>query len=238
MPRHVAVIMDGNGRWAQRRALPRHAGHRAGAKAVRATVEGCARRGIEALTVFAFSSENWQRPREEVDRLMELFVESIDKEVDELHRNSIRVRFVGDCSRLAADLVRRMRAAEARTAGNRRMTFYVAVSYGGRWDIVQAARTVARRVAAGELAPEAIDEATYATGLLLADAPEPDLFIRTGGEHRISNFLLWDLAYTELYFCDTLWPDFDDEALEDALQHFAGRQRRFGLTSAQARADE
>ncbi len=233
LPRHVAVIMDGNGRWAQRRALPRHFGHRAGAKAVRATVEGCARRGIEALTIFAFSSENWQRPPEEVTRLMELFVESIDKEVDELHRNGIRVRFIGELSRLREGLDAKIRAAEARTAGNTRMTLYIAVSYGGRWDIVEAARRLAQRVAAGTLAPGAIDEDSFAAELQLAGAPEPDLFIRTGGEQRISNFLLWNLAYSELYFCDTLWPDFDDEALEAALRFYSSRQRRFGLTGAQ-----
>ena len=234
LPRHVAVIMDGNGRWAQRRALPRHFGHRAGAKAVRATVEGCARRGIEALTIFAFSSENWQRPPEEVTRLMELFVESIDKEVDELHRNGIRVRFIGELSRLREGLDAKIQAAEVRTAGNTRMTLYIAVSYGGRWDIVEAARRLAQRVAAGTLAPGAIDEDSFAAELQLAGAPEPDLFIRTGGEQRISNFLLWNLAYSELYFCDTLWPDFDDEALEAALRFYSSRQRRFGLTGAQA----
>jgi undecaprenyl diphosphate synthase len=226
--------MDGNGRWAQRRALPRHFGHRAGAKAVRATVEGCARRGIEALTIFAFSSENWQRPAEEVTRLMELFVESIDKEVDELHANGIRVRFIGDLSRLREGLDEKIRAAEARTAGNTRMTLYVAVSYGGRWDIVEASRRLAARAAAGTLDPRSIDEDVFAAELQLADAPEPDLFIRTGGEQRISNFLLWNLAYSELYFCDTLWPDFDDAALDAALRFYATRQRRFGLTDAQA----
>ncbi|MDH5176651.1 MAG: polyprenyl diphosphate synthase [Gammaproteobacteria bacterium] len=234
LPRHVAVIMDGNGRWAQRRALPRHFGHRAGAKAVRATVEGCARRGIEALTIFAFSSENWQRPAEEVTRLMELFVESIDREVDELHANGIRVRFIGDLSRLRGGLDGRIRAAEARTAGNTRMTLYVAVSYGGRWDIVEASRRLAARAADGTLDPRSIDEDVFAAQLQLADAPEPDLFIRTGGEQRISNFLLWNLAYSELYFCDTLWPDFDAAALDAALRFYATRQRRFGLTDAQA----
>jgi undecaprenyl diphosphate synthase len=226
--------MDGNGRWAQRRALPRHFGHRAGAKAVRATVEGCARRGIQALTIFAFSSENWQRPAEEVTRLMELFVESIDKEVDELHANGIRVRFIGDLSRLREGLDKKISAAELRTAGNTRMTLYVAVSYGGRWDIVEAARRLAARAAAGTLDPRSIDEDVFAAQLQLADAPEPDLFIRTGGEQRISNFLLWNLAYSELYFCDTLWPDFDDAALDAALRFYATRQRRFGLTDAQA----
>ncbi len=234
LPRHVAVIMDGNGRWAQRRALPRHLGHRAGAKAVRATVEGCARRGVEALTIFAFSSENWQRPQDEVTRLMELFVESIDKEVDELHRNGICVRFIGDLSRLRAELGAKIAAAEARTAANRRMTLFIAVSYGGRWDIVEAARRLAARAVTGEIAPAAIDEALFADQLQLAGAPEPDLFIRTGGEQRISNFLLWNLAYSELYFCDTLWPDFDDAALDAALRFYASRQRRFGLTDTQA----
>jgi undecaprenyl diphosphate synthase len=226
--------MDGNGRWAQRRALPRHLGHRAGAKAVRATVEGCARRGVEALTIFAFSSENWQRPPDEVTRLMELFVESIDREVDELHRNGICVRFIGDLSRLRAELGAKIAAAEARTAANRRMTLFIAVSYGGRWDIVEAARRLAARVVAGEIKAEAIDEALFADQLQLAGAPEPDLFIRTGGEQRISNFLLWNLAYSELYFCDTLWPDFDDAALDAALRFYASRQRRFGLTDTQA----
>ena len=232
-PRHVAIIMDGNGRWAARRALPRHLGHRAGVKAVRAAVEGCARRGIEALTLFAFSSENWRRPAEEVDRLMELFVEAMDREVDELHRNGIRLRFIGDLAALKPHLVERIRAAEARTAANERMSLQIALSYGGRWDIVQAARRLAARVAAGESSPGAIDEAAFAAELELGGAPDPDLFIRTGGEQRISNFLLWNLAYTELYFCDCLWPDFDDAELARALHHFAQRQRRFGLTSDQ-----
>jgi undecaprenyl diphosphate synthase len=232
-PRHVAVIMDGNGRWASRRALPRHLGHRAGVKAVRAIVEGCARRGIEALTLFAFSSENWGRPAEEVDRLMELFVEAMDREVDELHGNGIRLRFIGDLATLKPRLLEKIRAAEARTAGNQRMALYIAVSYGGRWDIVQAARRIAARAAAGETDVSAIDETAFAAELELGGALDPDLFIRTGGEQRISNFLLWNLAYTELYFCDCLWPDFDDDELERALRHFAGRQRRYGLTADQ-----
>jgi undecaprenyl diphosphate synthase len=232
-PRHVAVIMDGNGRWASRRALPRHVGHRAGVRAVRAAVEGCARRGVEALTLFAFSSENWGRPGEEVARLMELFIEAMDREVDDLDRNGIRLRFIGDRQALKPHLVERIRAAESRTASNTQMTLFVALSYGGRWDIVQAARRVAARVAAGELHPDAVDETAIGGGLQLADAPEPDLFIRTGGEQRLSNFLLWHLAYTELYFCDTLWPDFDDADLEKAFRFFGSRQRRFGLTTDQ-----
>ena len=232
-PRHVAVIMDGNGRWASRRKLPRHLGHRAGVKAVRATVEGCARRGVEALTLFAFSSENWRRPPEEVARLMELFVESIEREVDELHGNGIRVRFIGDLATLKPHLLEGIAAAEARTAANSRMTLYIAIAYGGRWDILRAVRRIATRVSAGEMATDAIDEAALAGELALAGSPDPDLFIRTGGEHRISNFLLWNLAYTELYFCDCLWPDFDDAELERAFRHFASRQRRFGLTGDQ-----
>jgi undecaprenyl diphosphate synthase len=232
-PRHVAVIMDGNGRWARRRAMPRHFGHRAGVKAVRAAVEGCARRGVEALTLFAFSSENWARPEEEVTRLMELFVESIEREVDELHGNGIRLRFIGDLSALKSHLRDGIAAAEDRTAANSRMTLYIAISYGGRWDILQAVRRLAARVAAGEIAPDSIDEQALSRELMLGDAPDPDLFIRTGGEHRISNFLLWNLAYTELYFCDCLWPDFDDAEIERAFRHFAARQRRFGLTGDQ-----
>jgi undecaprenyl diphosphate synthase len=232
-PRHVAVIMDGNGRWASRRKLPRHLGHRAGVKAVRATVEGCARRGVEALTLFAFSSENWQRPAEEVARLMELIVESIESEIDELHGNGIRIRFVGDLTTLKPHLLENISATELRTAANSRMTLNVAISYGGRWDIVQAVRRIVQRVSAGELASDEVDEAALAGELALGGSPDPDLFIRTGGEHRLSNFLLWNLAYTELYFCDCLWPDFDDAEIERAFRHFASRQRRFGLTGDQ-----
>jgi len=232
-PRHVAVIMDGNGRWASRRAMPRHVGHRAGVKAVRAVVEGCARRGVEALTLFAFSSENWGRPSEEVSRLMELFVEAMDREVEALHRNGIRVRFIGDLATLSTDLRELIARAEGLTAANPNLTLYIALSYGGRWDIAQAARRLAGRVQAGEIDLAAIDEQALGRELALADAPEPDLFIRTGGEQRLSNFLLWNLAYTELYFCGTLWPDFDDEELERAFRYFASRQRRFGLTDDQ-----
>ena len=232
-PRHVAVIMDGNGRWASRRAMPRHVGHKAGVRSVRAVVEGCARRGVEALTLFAFSSENWGRPAEEVTRLMELFVEAMDREVDALHRNGIRVRFIGDLTTLKPQLLERIAACESLTAVNPNLTLFIALSYGGRWDIAQAARRLAERVAAGTLEPAAVDEAALGGELSLAGAPDPDLFIRTGGEQRLSNFLLWNLAYTELYFCDTLWPDFDDDELERALRYFASRQRRFGLTGDQ-----
>jgi undecaprenyl diphosphate synthase len=233
VPRHVAVIMDGNGRWAANRSLPRHAGHRAGIKAVRATVEGCARRGVDALTLFAFSSENWSRPADEVAKLMLMFVEAIDRELDDLCKNGVRLRFIGDETRLKPKLIARMRAAETQTAAGGRMTLNVAIAYGGRWDIVAAVRTLAQRCVAGELPSDAIDEAAIRSALQLGDGPDPDLFIRTGGEHRISNFLLWNLAYTELYFCDVLWPDFDDDQLERAFRHYGSRQRRFGLTAAQ-----
>jgi undecaprenyl diphosphate synthase len=237
VPRHVAVIMDGNGRWASRRALPRHLGHRAGVKAVRATVEGCARRGVEALTVFAFSSENWRRPADEIAKLMELFVEALDREVADLEKNSIRLHFIGDLAALQPALVERMHAVEARTAACHRMTLNVAIAYGGRWDLVEAARKLAGQCVDGALTPAAIDETRLAASLQLDGAPDPDLFIRTGGEHRVSNFLLWNLAYTELYFCDTLWPDFDDGELELAFRHYAGRQRRFGLVQHQVGGD-
>ena len=236
-PRHVAVIMDGNGRWASRRAMPRHVGHKAGVKSVRAVVEGCARRGVEALTLFAFSSENWGRPAEEVTRLMELFVEAMDREVEALHRNGIRVRFIGELATLKPQLRETIASAEALTAANPNLTLFIALSYGGRWDIAQAARRLAERVGAGDLDPAAIDEQALGRELALAEAPEPDLFIRTGGEQRLSNFLLWNLAYTELYFCGTLWPDFDDEELERAFRYFASRQRRFGLTGEQVAGD-
>ena len=237
VPRHVAVIMDGNGRWAQRRGLPRAAGHRAGIGPLRLCVEECRRRGCEALTVFAFSSENWRRPAQEVGLLMQLFLESIDREIDELARNGVAVRFVGEHGAFAQELRERMAAAEARTRSNSALTLVVAVGYGGRWDLVQAARRLARDCLAGRLAPEAIDEARLAQELALSGLPEPDLFIRTGGERRISNFLLWNLAYTELWFDEVLWPDFGLPELERAFAAFAARQRRFGRTGAQLEAD-
>lgn len=233
VPRHVAVIMDGNGRWAAKRALPRSAGHAMGVKAVKCTVENCMRHGIEVLTLFAFSSENWQRPREEVTMLMGRFLEALDNEIDELHRNEIRLRFIGRLEQLSTALRDRMVAAEALTAANTRMTLVIAVAYGGRWDIAAAARELARQCVAGQRSVEEIDETALASQVALAGLPDPDLFIRTGGELRISNFLLWNLAYTELYFCDTLWPDFGADELAAALEYFRGRQRRFGRTPDQ-----
>ncbi len=234
LPHHIAIIMDGNGRWAEQRGLPRAAGHRAGVKAVRATIESCARRGIEALTVFAFSSENWQRPKEEVGLLMSLFLEALDREIASLHKNNVRLRFIGDRLQLADEIQARMQSAEQRTAANSGLTVVVAFAYGGRWDIAQAARALAAECVAGKLAVDDIDEAKLGERIALYDLPEPDLFIRTGGEQRISNFLLWNLAYTELCFLPELWPEFGEQQLDAALLQFANRERRFGLTSAQA----
>ncbi|HHH36160.1 MAG TPA: isoprenyl transferase [Gammaproteobacteria bacterium] len=233
LPRHVAIIMDGNGRWARKRLMPRIAGHRAGVEAVRNTVRACARKGIEVLTLFAFSSENWRRPQEEVSLLMELLLTALQREVARLHENDVCLRFIGERSAFAAKLAAKMTEAEQLTRANQGLKLVIAVNYGGRWDITQATRALAREVAAGALAPEAIDEKLLQSRLALADLPEPDLFIRTGGEQRVSNFLLWQLAYTELYFTDTLWPDFDDRAFDAALESFAGRQRRFGRTGEQ-----
>jgi undecaprenyl diphosphate synthase len=226
--------MDGNGRWAAARALPRPAGHRMGVRAVKRTVESCARRGVEVLTLFAFSSENWKRPKEEVSMLMSRFLQALDDEVAELHGNGIRLRFAGNLAQLSPPLRQRMDAAAELTAGNRAMTLVIAIAYGGRWDIATAARRVAERCVAGELRTEEVDETRIGEHLALAGLPDPDLLIRTGGEQRISNFLLWNLAYTELYFCDALWPDFDERELDAAVEHFGRRQRRFGLAPEQA----
>ena len=233
IPTHVAVIMDGNGRWAKMRSQPRHAGHRAGAKAVRNTVETAARRGVGFLTLFAFSSENWQRPADEVRSLMTLFLEALQREIDDLHRNNVKLRFVGERHKLQPRLVRKIEAAEARTAGNSGLVLTVAVAYGGRWDLVNAARELASRVERGEMSASDIDEQRFAGHLALAGMPDPDLLIRTGGEQRISNFLLWNLAYAELYFCACLWPDFDEKEFDQALATYANRQRRYGHTGEQ-----
>ena len=233
VPRHLAVIMDGNGRWAQRRRRPRMIGHRAGARAVNICIDFCLETGIEALTLFAFSSENWGRPEDEVGALMKLFLGALEREVDELHRRGVRIRFIGERERFAEAIRARMSAAEAQTADNSRLQLTIAASYGGRWDIAQAARSLARDVAAGRLDPEAIDETLLGARVALADLPAPDLFIRTGGDTRVSNFLLWQLAYTELWFTETLWPELDAATLRRALADFASRERRFGLTGEQ-----
>lgn len=233
IPTHVAVIMDGNGRWAKSRSLPRHAGHRSGVKSVRQTVELAANRGVSYLTLFAFSSENWRRPAEEVNRLMGLFLEALQREVDDLHRNNVRVTFIGARDQLQVDLVKKIDLAEQKTAGNDGLRLNVAVAYGGRWDIVNAAKKVATRIAAGEFSADELDDDKFASELALGDSPDPDLLIRTGGEQRISNFLLWNLAYAELYFCDSLWPDFDEQNFDEALEFYASRQRRYGFTGDQ-----
>ena len=237
LPRHIAIIMDGNGRWAHGRGLPRSAGHKAGMTPVRTVIEECARLKIEALTLFAFSSENWRRPAAEVAALMALFVEAIDAEVRALHDNGVRIRFIGNRLSLPVRLQSRMLQAEELTAGNPGLKLQLAVSYGGRWDILNATQRVAKLCSDGSLSPAKISETVFADGLQLAGLPEPDLFIRTGGEHRISNFLLWDLAYTELYFTDGLWPDFDADALAGALERYSTRERRYGLTAEQLAAD-
>jgi undecaprenyl diphosphate synthase len=238
LPRHVAVIMDGNGRWAERRRRPRAIGHRAGARAVNRTIEHCLVRGIEVLTLFAFSSENWSRPADEVGALMKLFLGALEREIAELHRRGVQVRFIGERARFDAPLLQRMDAAERLTAGNRRLVLCIAASYGGRWDIVQAARSVAIEAIAGRLDPATLDEARFADHLALAGLPPTDLLIRTGGEQRISNFLLWQAAYAELWFTETLWPDVDAGVLDAAFDDFARRQRRYGLTGAQTDAGE
>jgi undecaprenyl diphosphate synthase len=234
LPRHIAITMDGNGRWAAARGLTRSAGHRAGLTPVRMCIEECARRGVEALTLFAFSSENWSRPAEEVGSLMGLFLEALDREIAELHAKGVRVRFVGERRNLSVRLQARIAAAEEHTAGNGALRLQVAVSYGGRWDIIQATQKLARECSSGALRPEDINEDRFAAQLALAGLPQADLLIRTGGEYRVSNFLLWDLAYAELYFSPRLWPDFAVADLEDALAFFASRERRFGHAAARS----
>lgn len=236
VPRHIAIIMDGNGRWAAARKLPRPAGHGMGVRSVKKVVEHCAQCGVQVLTLFAFSSENWRRPADEVSMLMKRFLQALDEEVDALHGNGIRLRFIGDLGQLNPALRARIDAAETLTRDNAGMTLVVAVAYGGRWDLAQAAAALAQRCVAGDLAAEEIDEDALDGQLALAGLPDPDLLIRTGGEQRISNFLLWNLAYTELYFCDTLWPDFGPRELDEAMRQFAGRQRRFGRVPGQQEA--
>ena len=235
-PQHVAIIMDGNGRWARSRGMPRPAGHRASIKVVRRVVEECAKRNVRYLTLFAFSSENWRRPPDEVGMLMKLFLDTLEREVADLHRNQVGVAFIGDRDLLGAALARRMQSAEQLTAGNTGLKLTVAMAYGGRWDITQACRSLAADAAAGVLAASDIGEAHVEARLALAGIPDPDLLIRTGNEQRISNFLLWNLAYTELYFSDVLWPEFSTAQLDAAFEFYARRERRFGKTSGQLAA--
>ncbi len=234
LPRHIAIVMDGNGRWARARGLPRHAGHKEGVERVRGCVERCSERGIEALTVFAFSSENWRRPADEVTQLMGLFVEALDREVAALHAQRRALALHRRAAAAERAITGRIAAAEAETAANHGLQLQVAVGYGGRWDIVKAAQALAGQCAAGSLRAQDIDEERFEAALELAGLPEPDLFIRTGGERRISNFLLWNLAYTELYFTDQLWPDFDTAAFDAAIDYFDQCERRFGRTGEQS----
>jgi undecaprenyl diphosphate synthase len=229
VPRHIAIIMDGNGRWATKRFLPRVAGHGKGVETVRKVVEACIERGVEYLTLFAFSSENWRRPADEVSLLMRLFVTALEREIAKMHLNGIRLKVVGDLSRFDNNLQDMIANAERKTANNERLTVTICANYGGRWDIMQA---VAKMVAANK-GDTSYTEEQLSPHLAMAYAPEPDLFIRTGGEERISNFLLWQLAYTELYFTETYWPDFDDQALDAAIESYRKRERRFGRTSEQ-----
>ena len=233
VPRHVAIIMDGNGRWAKRKLMPRIAGHRAGVESVRNIVQKCTKEGVEVLTLFAFSSENWRRPEKEVGLLMELFLTALQRETKKLSSNNVRLRVIGDRTRFSEKLQKAIQKAEDETRDNSGLILAVAANYGGRWDITKAVQQVAQQVKSGELDAAEITEEHIRSHTCLAELPEPDLFIRTGGEKRISNFLLWQLAYTELYFTDILWPDFKEEAFQGALDSFAGRQRRFGQTGDQ-----
>jgi len=233
LPRHVAIVMDGNGRWARKRLLPRTAGHRAGVESVRRVIEASGRRRIDVLTLFAFSSENWRRPRDEVSVLLDLFLRTLEREAAQLHEHQVRVRLMGERERLGKRLRDQIERVEALTVANTGLTLVLAASYGGRWDLTQAMRKLAERVAAGELQPSDITEQCLSSALTLGDLPYPDLLIRTGGEQRISNFLLWQLAYAELYFTPTLWPDFNASDFDAAVDWFVSRERRFGLTSEQ-----
>ncbi|MBN9132738.1 MAG: di-trans,poly-cis-decaprenylcistransferase [Nitrosomonadales bacterium SCN 54-20] len=233
IPRHVAIIMDGNGRWAKKRFMPRMAGHKRGVETVRSAIRACMERGVKYLTLFAFSSENWRRPPEEVAFLMQLFISVLEQEVSKLHENGIRFKVIGDLSRFEPKIIEFIRNGEALTAANERFTLTIAANYGGRWDIMQAVR---KMLAECPHLGTTFDEKDLMQYFALNHAPEPDLFIRTGGEKRISNFLLWQLAYTELYFTDTLWPDFDERALDLAIQSYQQRERRFGRTSEQLQA--
>lgn len=235
LPQHIAVVMDGNGRWAKQRFLPRTAGHKSGVKATRRLVEICASKGIYALTLFAFSSENWSRPDKEVNSLMSLFVSTLNSELNKLCKQGVRIRFIGDRNRFSDTLQQSINTAEHKTRANTRLNLNIAANYGGRWDIVNAVRKFSQKIADGGIAIDQITEQEFSRELCLSDLSEPDLFIRTGGEQRISNFLLWQLAYTELFFTDTLWPEFNEAAFDEALDWYAARQRRFGKTGEQVK---
>jgi len=235
LPAHIAIVMDGNGRWAENRNRPRTLGHQAGLRALRRIVEHCGRREIAELTIFAFSSENWNRPTQEVNRLMDLFMKALEKETNELHKNGIRLVFIGDLSAFSPEMQNSIKLAMAQTRENQRMRLNVAVNYGGRWDITQATRSLAAACSRGEMNPDDISESDLSERMMLNGSSDPDLFIRTGGEMRISNFLLWQCAYTEFHFSPLLWPDFGPEALDAALDEYMSRERRFGRTGNQIR---
>lgn len=237
-PKHIAIVMDGNGRWAQRRRRPRTMGHQAGLKAAKEVVRAAGEAGVEILTLFAFSSENWKRPPAEVKRLMDLFLKALKREMDELDRNNVKLRFIGDRTRLSSELRTSMDVVERRTETNTGMQLVIAINYGGRWDVAQAAQRIARAVLAGEISVDEIDEHSVHAGTALGDVRDPDLLIRTGGEQRISNFLLWQAAYTEFFFSETLWPDFGPEDLHLAIEDFGHRQRRFGRIAEQDEASK
>ena len=232
-PEHIVVVMDGNGRWAKKRFMPRTAGHKAGVKATKEVVKACVENKIMALTLFAFSSENWKRPEQEVSSLMELFLTTLQSEVNELHEQSVRMRFIGECGAFSEKLQARIKQTEDLTRNNSGMCLNIAVNYGGRWDVANACKLIAEKIESGEIASTDINAELVNQYVALADLPEPDLFIRTGGDKRISNFLIWQLAYTELYFTDSLWPDFNRAELNTALEWFVNRQRRFGKTGDQ-----
>ncbi len=233
LPNHIVIVMDGNGRWAKKRLMPRTAGHAAGVKATRKVVENCVAQGIGALTIFAFSSENWKRPEQEVTSLMALFVTTLQSEVKSLHKQNVRIRFIGDCSAFSEKLQNKINHATELTLSNTGLQLNIAVNYGGRWDVAQSCKTIAEKIKRAEISVNDVDAELINQHVCLSDLPDPDLFIRTGGEKRISNFLIWQLAYTELYFTDVLWPDFDKEELTEALSWFSSIQRRFGKTGEQ-----
>jgi len=233
VPKHIAIIMDGNGRWALKRFLPRVVGHQRGVESVRKVVKACQQKGVQALTLFAFSSENWGRPKDEVQALMGLILKLLKKELNELHNNNVCLRIIGDVSTLSPSLQKAIDAAEKKTKHNTGLDLNIALNYGGKWDIVQAAKTIVQQALEGKITIDDIDESYFDSHLSLADLPKPDLLIRTSSEQRISNFLLWQLAYSEFYFTDIHWPDFDEQALVEAIAHYQGKERRFGKTSAQ-----
>jgi undecaprenyl diphosphate synthase len=232
-PRHIAIIMDGNGRWAEKKYMPRALGHKAGVKVVRNIVEHCVKEKIEVLSLFAFSSENWRRPKKEIELLMVLFMGTLQSQVATLDKNNIKLRIIGDKAAFSAKLQNKIEQAQVQTENNTGLTLVIAANYGGRWDIAQAFQQIIKKIDGGEIQAQDVSEELIAQFLTTADLPEPELFIRTGGEERISNFLLWQLAYTEFYFTETLWPDFEPDLLADAINSFRGRQRRFGRTGNQ-----